>query len=112
MGNFGTNISLQVNGQQVNPGMQSGTFFSSGNGMPVYMQGPEGTGYYQVIQDDGNEYEYDEDENDYDVEYFEDEEELDRDGNPMPSPQEAVQIINAIPSYKFEEAKDDDTVSV
>ena len=86
MGNFGTSISMQVNGQQINPGMQNGTFFTGGSGMPIFMQGPSGTGYYQVIQDDGNEYEYDEDEDDYDVEYFQEEEELDRDGNPIPSP--------------------------
>jgi heme-binding NEAT domain protein len=65
------------------------------------MHGPNGTGYYQVVSDDG-EYEY---EGEYDIEYFEDEDELDREGNPLPSPQEKVQIINAIPSYKFEEAK-------
>ena len=42
---------------------------------------------------------------DYGQEYFEDDDELDRDGNPMPTAQEAVQIINSIPSYKFEAAK-------
>jgi hypothetical protein len=46
---------------------------------------------------------------DYGQEYFEDDDELDRDGNPMPTAQEAVQIINSIPSYKFEEAKMEET---
>jgi hypothetical protein len=47
--------------------MQSGTFFSGGNGQPIYMQGPNGTGYYQVINDD-DEYEYEDDLGDYEVE--------------------------------------------
>jgi hypothetical protein len=67
--------------------MQNGTFFSGGNGQPIFMQGPNGTGYYQVV--DGEEYEY-EGELEDDVEYFEDDDELDREGNPIPAGQEAV----------------------
>ena len=75
--------------------------------MPMYVQGPNGTGYYQVVNSEGQEYGNEAD--DYDVEYFEDEDELDREGNPLPTGQEAVQIINAIPSYKFEENKGEET---
>lgn len=88
----------------MNPG-QGGTFFSGSNGMPVFMQGPQGTGYYQIVNDVSQEYEYEGDNGDYGGEYFEDDDELDRDGNPIPTAQEAVHIINSIPSYKFEEAK-------
>jgi hypothetical protein len=40
----------------------------------------------------------------YDEEYGE-EEQLDEDGLPVPSPDEIKNIINAIPSFKFEEKK-------
>lgn len=38
-------------------------------------------------------------------------EEVDSDGQPLPTPEEVVNIINAIPSFKFEEASQSDTVS-
>lgn len=41
----------------------------------------------------------------YDNEYDDDEEALDEEGEPIPSPEEVRQIINAINSFKYEEKK-------
>ena len=43
-------------------------------------------------------------------EYAEEEPELDEDGQPLQSPEEIKNIINSIPSFKFEENKEEDTV--
>ena len=64
-----------------------------------------GQGNWQIFSDQNQEVEIEGDLGDLDYEYFEDDDELDREGNPVPSPQEAVQIINSIPSFKYEEAK-------
>ena len=37
----------------------------------------------------------------------EEDENVDSDGEPLPSPEEIINIINAIPSFKFEEATND-----
>jgi len=42
-------------------------------------------------------------------EYAEEEQELDEDGQPLQSPEEIKNIINSIPSFKFEENKEEDT---
>ena len=41
-------------------------------------------------------------------EYFEDEEEVDEDGQPLLSPDQIRNIINSIPSYRYEESKDEE----
>lgn len=60
-------------------------------GMPPGMggQGPNGQAQY---------YEYDE-------EYGDEGEQLDENGQPLPSPEQIKNIINAIPAFKYEEKK-------
>ena len=41
----------------------------------------------------------------YEEEYGEEEQPLDEDGMPLPSPEEIKNIINSIPSFKYEEKK-------
>ena len=41
----------------------------------------------------------------YEDDYGEEEPPVDEDGQPLPSPEEIKNIINAIPSFKFEEKK-------
>ena len=43
--------------------------------------------------------------------FADDEEGLDSDGEPLPSPEEIIMIINSIPSFKFEEAPPSDVMS-
>lgn len=43
-------------------------------------------------------------------EYAEEEPELDEDGQPLQSPEEIKNIINSIPSFKFEENKEEETL--
>ena len=69
------------------------------------MQVPGGQGLQYFFSDGNQNIEVQGDIGDSDIEYFEDDDELDREGNPLPSPEEIVAIINSIPSYRYEEAK-------
>lgn len=43
-------------------------------------------------------------------EYFEEEEEVDEDGQPLPTQEQIRNIINSIPSYRYEETKEEEPV--
>ena len=98
----------------------NGAIYSS-NGHTYNIQGPSG-GSIQVARDENGhayyvdynvdegdellgEFPQDIDEEAYDDQLYGDEN-LDSDGEPIPSPDEIKDIINSIPSYKFEEAAD------
>ena len=97
----------------------NGAIYSS-NGHTFNIQGPSG-GSIQVARDENGhayyvdwdgegdellgEFPQDVDEEAYADELYGDEN-LDSDGEPIPSPDEIKDIINSIPSFKFEEAAD------
>jgi len=70
----------------------------------------DGHAYYVDWDGEGDEllgeFPQDVDEDGYDEQLYGDEGNVDSDGEPIPSPEEVRDIINSIPSYKFEEAPD------
>ena len=63
--------------------------------------------YYEVDDDLLDEFPQDPEENVSEGELYYEEENLDSDGEPLPSADEIKNIINSIPSFKFEEASND-----
>jgi len=97
----------------------NGGYYNS-NGHTINIQGPNGAnirvsvnddsqGYYDASGDDEliDEFPIDPEEGMSENDLYYEEENLDSDGEPIPSPDEVRNIINAIPSYKFEEAAAD-----
>ena len=97
----------------------NGGYYSS-NGHTINIQGGGGGSIHVAGNDDGQAYYVDDlndenlidefpdnlDEGQSEQDQFYDDENLDSDGEPLPSVEEIKDIINSIPSYKFEEATD------
>lgn len=94
----------------------NGGYYSS-NGHTINIQGPnggnirvsvneDGQAFYEMPGDDDliDEFPIDPEEGVSDNDLYYEEENLDSDGEPLPSPEEVRNIINSIPSFKFEEA--------
>ena len=106
-------------------GANSGTIYEGDGNQDININGYQvyGPSSYQQhtnfinVDEDGNEIIFDEYPDDMDeypseLDDFADEDDnVDSDGEPLPSQDEVIQIINAIPSYKFEEAPQSDTRS-
>ena len=101
----------------------NGGYYSS-NGHTINIQGPSGGNIRVAVNEDGNYYQVDPygaendddlldefpqdlEENILDEEQYYEDENLDSDGEPLPSADEIKNIINSIPSYRFEEASND-----
>ena len=101
----------------------NGGYYSS-NGHTINIQGPSGGNIRVAVNEDGNYYQVDPygaendddlldefpqdlEENILDEEQYYEDENLDSDGEPLPSQDEIKNIINSIPSYRFEEAPKD-----